>query len=54
MLAGMIGALLAQGYSASDAPRIGVALHGAAADALAARGVRRAVAGDIVGELATL
>ena len=54
VLAGMIGALLAQGYSASDAARIGVALHGAAADALAARGVRRAVAGDIVGELATL
>jgi cobaltochelatase CobT len=35
-------------------PRIGVALHGAAADVLAARGVKRAVAGDIVGELATL
>lgn len=54
VLAGMIGALLAQGYSAGDAARIGVALHGAAADALAARGVKRAVAGDVVTELTTL
>jgi ADP-dependent NAD(P)H-hydrate dehydratase / NAD(P)H-hydrate epimerase len=54
VLAGMIGALLAQGYPAWDAARIGVALHGAAADALAARGVKRAVASDIVAELATL
>lgn len=54
VLAGMIGALLAQAYSVTDAARIGVALHGAAADALAARGVKRAVAGDIIGELATL
>ncbi len=54
VLAGMIGALLAQGYVASDAARIGVALHGAAADALAARGVKRAVAGDVIAELITL
>ena len=54
VLAGMIGALLAQGYAASDAARIGVALHGAAADALAARGVRRAVAGDVIAEIAAL
>jgi hydroxyethylthiazole kinase-like uncharacterized protein yjeF len=54
VLAGMIGALLAQGYAASNAARIGVALHGAAADALAARGVRRAVAGDVIAEIATL
>ena len=54
VLAGMIGALLAQGYAAGDAARIGVALHGAAADALAARGVRRAVAGDVIAEVATL
>ncbi len=54
VLAGMIGALLAQGYSAIDAARIGVALHGAAADAMAARGVRRAVASDVIDELPNL
>ncbi len=47
-LAGVIGALLAQGYPAVGAARIGVTLHGAAADALAARGVKRAVAGDVI------
>ena len=52
VLAGMIGALLAQGYDASTAARLGVCMHGAAADALAARGVRRAVASDVIGELA--
>jgi len=54
VLAGMIGALLAQGYAVSDAARIGVAFHGAAADALAARDVKRAVAGDVIAELAKL
>ncbi len=54
VLAGMIGALLAQGFEAATAARIGVCMHGAAADALAARGVKRAVAGDIIAELATL
>jgi hydroxyethylthiazole kinase-like uncharacterized protein yjeF len=54
VLAGMIGALLAQGYVASDAARIGVALHGAAADTLVARNVKRAVAGDVIAELAKL
>ncbi len=54
LLAGMIGALLAQGYAASEAARIGVALHGAAADALAAHGVKRAVASDVIAEIATL
>lgn len=54
VLAGMIGALLAQGYDAATAARLGVCMHGAAADALAARGVRRAVASDAIGELANL
>jgi ADP-dependent NAD(P)H-hydrate dehydratase / NAD(P)H-hydrate epimerase len=54
VLAGMIGALLAQGYDASSAARIGVALHGAAADALKSKGVKRAVASDVITELATL
>jgi ADP-dependent NAD(P)H-hydrate dehydratase / NAD(P)H-hydrate epimerase len=54
VLAGMIGALLAQGYGAANAARIGVALHGDAADALKAKGVRRAVASDIIVELAKL
>ena len=39
ILAGMLGALLAQGLSAKEALRVGVSLHGAAADALVADGV---------------
>ena len=39
VLSGIIGALLAQRVDAKDALRIGVCLHGAAADALCARGV---------------
>jgi hydroxyethylthiazole kinase-like uncharacterized protein yjeF len=39
VLAGILGALLAQGIEAGDALRIGVCLHGAAADLLVARGV---------------
>jgi NAD(P)H-hydrate repair Nnr-like enzyme with NAD(P)H-hydrate dehydratase domain len=35
----MLGALLAQGIDAGEALRIGVCLHGAAADALVAEGV---------------
>ena len=54
VLAGMIGALLAQGYEAATAARLGVCVHGAAADALAARGVKRAVAGDVIDELRVL
>ncbi len=54
VLAGMIGALLAQGYDAATAARLGVCMHGAAADALAARGIRRAVASDVISELANL
>jgi len=54
VLAGMIGALLAQGLAAADAARAGVALHGAVADALAARGTRRAVASDIIAGIGAL
>jgi hydroxyethylthiazole kinase-like uncharacterized protein yjeF len=39
VLAGLLGALLAQGIDAGLALRIGVCLHGAAADALVARGI---------------
>jgi len=39
VLAGMLGALLAQGVDAAQAMRIGVCLHGAAADALVAQGI---------------
>ncbi|HEV2219796.1 MAG TPA: NAD(P)H-hydrate dehydratase [Casimicrobiaceae bacterium] len=38
VLAGILGALLAQGIAAATAMRIGVCLHGAAADALVAQG----------------
>jgi hydroxyethylthiazole kinase-like uncharacterized protein yjeF len=39
VLAGILGALLAQDIDAAQALRIGVCLHGAAADALVARGI---------------
>ncbi|MFI4903852.1 MAG: NAD(P)H-hydrate dehydratase, partial [Burkholderiales bacterium] len=39
VLSGMLGALVAQRIDAADALRIGVCLHGAAADALVAKGV---------------
>ena len=39
VLAGILGALLAQGIEAAEALRIGVCLHGAAADMLVARNV---------------
>ncbi|HSQ80313.1 MAG TPA: NAD(P)H-hydrate dehydratase [Casimicrobiaceae bacterium] len=39
VLAGILGALLAQGVDPATAMRIGVCLHGAAADALVAQGV---------------
>jgi len=39
VLAGMLGALLAQGLEAGEAARAGVWLHGAAADSLVARGI---------------
>ena len=38
VLSGLLGALLAQGIDAKSALRIAVCLHGAAADALVARG----------------
>ncbi|HKU87702.1 MAG TPA: NAD(P)H-hydrate dehydratase [Casimicrobiaceae bacterium] len=39
VLAGILGALLAQGIAAEDVLRIGVCVHGAAADALVAEGI---------------
>jgi len=39
VLAGILGALLAQGLAADEAMRIGVCVHGAAADALVAEGI---------------
>ena len=51
VLAGMIGALLAQGYAAATAARLAVCLHGAAADAMRGRGVKRAVASDVINAL---
>ncbi|HEY8119249.1 MAG TPA: NAD(P)H-hydrate dehydratase [Methylophilaceae bacterium] len=39
VLAGMIGGLMAQGLSASEAAKLGVYLHGAAADELVAQGI---------------
>jgi ADP-dependent NAD(P)H-hydrate dehydratase / NAD(P)H-hydrate epimerase len=39
VLAGILGALLAQGLDAATAMRVGVCVHGAAADALVAQGV---------------
>jgi len=50
VLAGIIGALLAQGLEATHALQYGVCLHGAAADACVARGV--GPAGLIAGEIA--
>jgi len=54
ILTGIVGALLAQGLEPWDAARVAVAWHGACADRLAARGVRRAVAGDLLPELSML
>ena len=39
VLSGIIGSLLAQGVSALEAAKLGVYVHGAAADALVARGI---------------
>jgi ADP-dependent NAD(P)H-hydrate dehydratase / NAD(P)H-hydrate epimerase len=48
VLAGTIGALLAQGLSAIDAARVGVFVHGAAGDELAARhGTRGVLSSDL-------
>ena len=48
VLAGLIGALLAQGLEAWDAARVGAAWHGACADALAAHGQARMTASDLL------
>jgi ADP-dependent NAD(P)H-hydrate dehydratase / NAD(P)H-hydrate epimerase len=52
VLAGLIGALLAQGMQPFHALVVGVAWHGHLADGMAARGRQRIVAGDLIGELA--
>jgi hydroxyethylthiazole kinase-like uncharacterized protein yjeF len=51
VLAGMLGALLAQGVAAKEALRVAVCVHGAAADALVAAGV--GPLGLTAGELAS-
>jgi hydroxyethylthiazole kinase-like uncharacterized protein yjeF len=54
VLAGAIGALLAQGLSAGDAARCGVYVHGAAGDALAEiHGDRGVVSTDLPGAIAS-
>ena len=54
VLAGAIGALLAQGLSAGDAARAGAYVHGAAGDALARQhGDRGVVSSDLPEALAT-
>jgi NAD(P)H-hydrate epimerase len=48
MLTGVVLALLAQGYSATDAARMAVYVHGMAGDfAAAAKGYTALIAGDI-------
>ncbi len=55
LLSGIIGALLAQGLSQSDAARLGVYLHATAADRCAARqGERGLLATDLLAELPML
>ncbi len=52
VLAGILGGLLAQGYPAPDAARLGVFLHGHAADRVAARrGMIGLLASDVIEEL---
>ncbi|HSK01272.1 MAG TPA: NAD(P)H-hydrate dehydratase, partial [Kofleriaceae bacterium] len=53
VLAGVIGALLAQGLAAGDAARAGVYVHGAAGGALGAALGRGAIASDLPGAIAT-
>jgi ADP-dependent NAD(P)H-hydrate dehydratase / NAD(P)H-hydrate epimerase len=56
VLAGMLGALIAQGMPAADAARLGVCLHGAAADACVADGIGPIglTASDVAGAARTL
>lgn len=52
VLSGILGGLLAQGLSLGDAARLGVYVHGEAADRVAARqGERGMLAGDLFAEL---
>jgi NAD(P)H-hydrate epimerase len=52
VLAGIIGALLGQGMSAADALKLGVFMHGYAADRLTARiGPAGYLAGELADEL---
>jgi NAD(P)H-hydrate epimerase len=51
VLSGVIGALLGQGLSAPEAARLGVYLHGFAADRAAAQGEIGLLASDVIGEL---
>jgi len=54
VLAGMIGALLAQGLSPADAARVGVFVHGLAGDiAVEKVGARSLIAGDVIDALPT-
>ncbi|MGY3903330.1 NAD(P)H-hydrate dehydratase [Aeromonas lusitana] len=48
LLSGIIAALLAQGWSASMAARLGAAIHGEAADLAAAEGERGMLASDLL------
>lgn len=54
VLTGVIAALLAQGLSVGEASRLGVCLHGAAADLAARRGQRGLLASDLLPALRQL
>lgn len=51
VLSGIVGALLAQGLSASQAARLGVCAHAVAADQAAAAGERGLLASDVIDQL---
>ena len=51
VLAGIIGGLLAQGYPAAEAARLGVFTHGFAADRVARRGMIGMLASDLIADL---
>ncbi len=54
VLSGVLGALLAQGLSVSDAARLGACLHSSAADLAAVQGERGMVASDLMPYLRSL
>lgn len=54
VLSGVIGGLLAQGWSAADALKLGVCVHGESADLAAAAGERGMAATDLLTHLRTL